>query len=378
VSPVQNSNKNILLVIKHPVGGIRTYIKYIYSYDYFKQYNITILLTESSLSDLFIDSLKSLDFNFVLAGNSNIELAKTVFNIISKNKYDLVHSHGFTSALCASLIVRLFNIRHIMTVHDVLLDKQFQGINGYFKRAILPFIYNRTDVIHAVSHDVERNICDFLPGINNNKLITITNGINIQQFKNKSARDFHKEYNFKNNTVLFGFFGRFMSQKGFIYIIRAVEILYLHYKDDLNLKVIAIGSDGFIREDREIINNKNLQDYFIFLPPENDISRSLNGLDAVLMPSLWEACGLIAMETLVAGVPLIATNCIGLREVINNTPTITVDPADDQALANAMEYCMTHSLKEKFREYSHIASKRFDSENTAKSLSELYKQYLRS
>ena len=41
----------------------------------------------------------------------------------------------------------------------------------------------------------------------------------------------------------------------------------------------------------------------LFLPFVTNIASTLKGLDVVVMPSLWEACPLLAMETLVAGIP---------------------------------------------------------------------------
>lgn len=44
------------------------------------------------------------------------------------------------------------------------------------------------------------------------------------------------------------------------------------------------------------------------------------------MPSRWVAFGLLAVEALCAGTPLIASDCIGLREVVEDTPAVVVPP----------------------------------------------------
>jgi glycosyltransferase involved in cell wall biosynthesis len=89
------------------------------------------------------------------------------------------------------------------------------------------------------------------------------------------------------------------------------------------------------------------------------------------MPSLWEACGLLAMETMVAGVPLIGTNCIGLREVLRDTPAVAVSPRDSVSLANELFDEMNSPSTTKALEFLEEASRRFDVRKQAKELEDI-------
>ena len=136
-----------------------------------------------------------------------------------------------------------------------------------------------------------------------------------------------------------------MSPKGFKYLVDAIEVL--HKRNDLPSKpiVIAVGEGGFQSREKRDIVRRGLEKYFIFMPFMPDISSVLKGMDVVAMPSIWEACGLLAMETLVAGVPLISTSCMGLREVVAKTPSRVVPPANSEAFANALMDEMVNSTK---------------------------------
>jgi glycosyltransferase involved in cell wall biosynthesis len=91
-----------------------------------------------------------------------------------------------------------------------------------------------------------------------------------------------------------------------------------------------------------------------------NIAPSLKGLDVVIMPSLWEACGLLAMEAMVAGVPVIGTDCIGLREVLKNTPNNVVPAGNSFALAKAIKHEIRNPSISKAEKFKEVAAKHFD------------------
>ena len=102
----------------------------------------------------------------------------------------------------------------------------------------------------------------------------------------------------------------------------------------------------------------------------------LKGLDVVAMPSLWEACGLLAMEAMVAGVPLVGTDCVGLREVLRNTPAHVVPAKDSLALSEALMMEMRNPTTSRAREFAIEAAARFQVKNRAAEIEKLMLKYL--
>src|SRR5690606_9743044 len=132
------------------------------------------------------------------------------------------------------------------------------------------------------------------------------------------------------DTVLIGFFGRFMSQKGFKYLVAAMADLEQRFPG--RYRVAWFGSGGFIREEKADLERCNLTHLFYMHDFVPDTAPYVKGCDIVAMTSLWEACGLVAMEVLAAGVPLVASRCVGLREVCKGSPAILVEPANAESL----------------------------------------------
>jgi glycosyltransferase involved in cell wall biosynthesis len=351
-------------------------MEYVYSQQSLSDINYTAIFTNNYLVELHKTSMETLGIAYEICADSSSALLKAIVYQLLNGDYDLIHSHGYTSGSLAAIPARLFRIPHIMTIHDVLQNNQFMGTRGYLKKRLLPKLFNCIDILNPVSHDVENNLIEMLPSLASKRIATIHNGIDVQKFSSPDKRDLHKELGLDKNIFLVGFLGRFMSQKGFRHLVEAVDILLRRGNPPRDFRIIAVGSGGFIREDAELIRSKGMADSFVFLPAVSSSAATMMGMNAIVIPSLWEACPLLPMEALVLGVPVIASDCIGLREVIKGSPTFTVRAGDSTDLSGALNQVMMNDRRLEFQAYRELARERFDSKRTAGNLSELYKRLI--
>lgn len=367
--------KRILLVVRWPVGGIRTFMRYVYRRFDPEQYHFTILGPENFELDVLAKDLEGLDVELIKVSPypSSLELSLAVFRLLMHGRYDLVHSHGFTSGICASLPAFILRIPHLLTSHDVLSTAQFSGISGLMKKNVMGGALSLTKTIHSVSHDAQANLLEFFPILDrkSGKCVVIPNRIETDRFVNAVPRDIRKEQEISEDVFLLGFMGRFMSQKGFIYLVDAIEMLKQSGNMPKKPIVLAFGEGGFVREEKAALAARGLEEYFRFLPFTANVAGVIKGLDLVVMPSLWEACGLLAMETLVAGTPLITSDCIGLREVVRDTPAYMVPSRDSKALEEGIRLFMEKDMRQPFVDYASKAAVRYDVTTTAASLQTL-------
>ena len=171
-----------------------------------------------------------------------------------------------------------------------------------------------------------------------------------------------------------GFFGRFMGQKGFRLLVDAVEQIVKARELDPLPHVVTFGWGGFIREDYQYLREKGLGDHFHQMPQTDDMAAALKGVDVVAMPSRWEACGLLGMEALSAGVPIVGSGCVGLREVLRGSPAHIVGAGKIDALKSALidELKDQDVRKAAFLGYQPIAVERFNIGRPASEIRELY------
>lgn len=373
--------KHVLLVVRWPVGGIRTFLRYVYRNFDPEQWRFTLLAPElSEVHVLLEEDLSDHEFTYlpVEENPSAVLFTHQVIKALGRNRYDLVHSHGLTAGLCAALPVKLRRVPHVLTLHDVINASQVAGLKGWLKKVVIRRLLGLIDSIHSVSQDTQGNLFAYFPQLprHSPRAVVILNGIEVARFQKKSVRDFRRELGLTEKHFLIGFLGRFMSQKGFRYLVEAMELLVK--ETDLPKKPVVLTFDegGFVNEEKEDVAQRRMDSSFYFLPFTPNVAATIRGLDVVVMPSLWEACGLLAMETLVCGTPFIGTNCIGLREVIRDTPAITVPAADATALYQALSREIRTNSKAEFTAFQERAAERYCVSKTSAALQELYGELL--
>jgi glycosyltransferase involved in cell wall biosynthesis len=364
---------HILVIIRWPVGGIRTFIKYVYRCFDPSRYRFTLLLPEYAEHKVLVDDLKSMnpDYKTLRPDFSVLEFYFSLLRILKSEKVDLVHSHGLTAGILCAVPARVRRIPHLLTLHEQLYDNDLSGFIGIIKKQLLNILLSLIDAIHVVSNDARDNLLKQFPNLERGRteIITIRSGIDVSSFSGSARRDLRAELNLPKDTFLIGFLGRFMPVKGFKYLIEALEYLV---KDRNGGKktpvVITFGWGAYIREEMDEVERKGLKNYVISLPFTSDLATTLRGLDLVAMPSLYEACPLLAMEAMVAGVPVIGTDCSGLRDILKDTPSVMVPAYDGYSFAQAIRKEIINPSKEIAHGFRQTASNTFDITNTVREL----------
>lgn len=364
----------VLELARWPVGGIRTYFRYVFGHQLFRDHYLTFVAPEGSVLPLLHKYLPQNGFRFVATRDSGTGLFIATATLLVRRRFALVHSHGFTAGAIAAPLCKLFGVPHLMTAHDVFQPGQFAGMRGYIKRRALGWLFGLVDAIHVVTEDGRKNMLEYFPSLDSERIHTILHGIDVAAFTSAHARDFRRTiHGLGEDDFLIGFFGRFMAQKGFRFLVEAIGTLVNRRQLQLRPVVLTFGDGGFSREEYSEIVQRGLDDYFIKLPHTDDMPGAIKGVDLVVMPSLWEACGLLAMEVLVAGTPIIGTHCIGLREVLAGSPARTIPPADADVLADAIELEMTSQRRQEFLAFAPRAAQRFASDRPVRGLLDLYR-----
>ncbi len=374
-----SSSIHVLVVIRHPVGGIRSFLRDVYSHFKPGEFKLTFLLPRTSELDALRENLKGADCTFlILEKNAGVLMfVKSLLPILKKEDIDVIHSNGFTAMIASVVPAFWYKIPHILTAHDTFTEQQFAKFKGTVQRAMLGVCFHFVDVIHSVSHDAQKNLLDYFPSLRAkiSKLAMVPNGVNPAIFLVDDREDWRKKLGLDKNVFLIGYFGRFMAPKGFRYLVEAIDIIS-KTKKEIKFVVLAFGWGGFIREEQAEIRQKGLGNYFHFLPFQENPARAMRGVDVIVMPSLSEAYGLLAAEAMVAGVPLIGTDCIGLREVLQDTPARMVPTANSRALAEAIMEEIRFPSGARMEQFRIVASKLFDVAHSAEGMKNLITKLL--
>jgi glycosyltransferase involved in cell wall biosynthesis len=166
------------------------------------------------------------------------------------------------------------------------------------------------------------------------KLFVIPNGIEPEVFQRVSRTEARTHLGIEENTPVIGFVGRLEPQKGLSYLIEAVAQLI---RDWPTLMCIVVG-DGSLRSSlqRQAIQ-LDVKDKVHFLGYRPDVPALLPAFDIFVLPSLYEGLPYTILEAMAAGIPVIATDVAGTRDVVRDGETgLLVPPGDVPALREAI------------------------------------------
>src|SRR5262249_12855648 len=147
----QKMTRRILSVLRWPLGGIRTYIKYKYPLLATKgNYCFTFVGPADASYRLFRRELSCLEgsvFLEVEVKRRYCPLWSTVRKLLQRGSFDLIHSHGLTAAAHAAFANMWFNIPHVVTSHDVFRPNQTTGFSNRIKLCLLGQLLHSVDAI---------------------------------------------------------------------------------------------------------------------------------------------------------------------------------------------------------------------------------------
>jgi glycosyltransferase involved in cell wall biosynthesis len=364
------------VVVRWPVGGIRTHVLYNYPGACGVGYRFTFVGPADKTFNTFASGLQGLpgcEFVGAAVRGSGCQLMGAVRQQLRSGRFALVHSHGLTAAVQAAAANFGIAVPHAATVHDPLRPEQFRRLGGWLKRRVMARLLRGLDTIVCPGQDVRANLLDYLPGLDGNRLSVIPNGIDVERFAPSYTwkDDLRDRLGLEPDVALVGFLGRFMEQKGFLPLLGALQRL-LREGPPRPFHLLAVGSGDFEREYRAEVKRRGLLDHVSMTGFVMDIRPLLRQLDLLAVPSLWEASPLLPMEAMTAGVPVLGTDCIGLREVLRDTPSRVVRAGDEAALYRGLHEALANPWTESAREFAPTARARFDNRPSARMLVDLF------
>ncbi|MDA3885720.1 MAG: glycosyltransferase family 4 protein [Candidatus Delongbacteria bacterium] len=254
---------------------------------------------------------------------------KIVSEIVDQFKPDIIHAQHMWVAPYAAMKAR---VPYVITVHGTDL-MGFKNDERYHKYAI-EAAYNAKKII-TISQQVHNDTLE-LYDIPEEKLVLNPNGFDSDLFKVKEIvkEDLYVKFGLGNPNKLVSFVGKFTDFKGIDVLINAARIV----TDKLPGVKFALAGDGELRTQMESLTKalalENI--YFLGHQDQNSVADLYNLADVSVVPSRIEPFGLVAIEALACGTPVVATNAGGLPDFINVKVGQLVRMEDHNALADAL------------------------------------------
>jgi glycosyltransferase involved in cell wall biosynthesis len=369
----------VLVVARWPVGGIRTHLLSNCSALGEAGFRFTFVgPADESLDGLRegFGEIAETEFLGAPVENRRCRLWPVVRGLLREGRFDLLHSHGITAAAHAALANLGVGVPHVVTLHEPLRTGQFSGWLGPLKHWTLAKALQQADAIVTVSADLRTNLLDYFPTLRGRagRVLIVPNGIHAERYvipPESPANDLRERLGQDTQPFLIGFLGRFMPEKGFPVLLEAVERL-AREETVRPFHLVGFGSGDFRREYQKAILRRGMDRCVTLLDFVADVQPVLRQLDLIVVPSLWEASSLVSMEAMASGVPVLGSDCIGLREVLKDTPSRTVPANDPAALAEGLRAALEDPWTDVAREFAAEAQARFDNAHSVRLLTDLF------
>lgn len=148
-----------------------------------------------------------------------------------------------------------------------------------------------------------------------------------------------KELGIAPDEVVFTCVARFAPQKAHDVLLKAFDVARQRAGGE-KLRLLLVGDDPFgdgRHKAEAIARELDLGERAIFAGIRRDVPALLAASDVFVMSSLWEGLGLVFLESMATGIPVLSTRVSAVPEVVEDGRTgLLVPPSDVQALAEAM------------------------------------------
>lgn len=255
-------------------------------------------------------------------------------SLIRRENYDLIHTQASKDLWIFAPALNL-----IKSSIPLILTKQMGS--GITKKDFLhKKIYARITKAIAISKSIKDNLIATVP-INEDKIVLLHNGINLDRFNFSEASRQHvrKEFNFLNDEIVIGMLARFSPGKGHEEFLCAAKELNKMHK---HLKYLIVGEASRAEDAYAESIKKLVQDYSLnnltFAGFRSDTPEVLSAMDIFAFPSHAEAFGIALAEAMSIGLPSICSNSDGVLDIArDNETSYLFKTKDSEDLKNKIE-----------------------------------------
>jgi len=244
--------------------------------------------------------------------------------IALKNDFDVIHAHDWLTYLAGVAAKKLTGKPLVVHIHATEFDRSGNNINTEVYE-LEKLGMKEADMVIAVSN-LTRNIVINKYGIRPDKVVTVHNAINFQNFENMDVSRGVKE-------KIVTFLGRITFQKGPEYFIEAANKVLKKYP---NVRFVMAGSGDLLNRSIRRVAKLGISTHFHFTGflKGEDVQKMFAYSDVYVMPSVSEPFGISPLEAMMANVPTIISKQSGVAEVLDHA--IKVDFWDIDAMSDAI------------------------------------------
>jgi glycosyltransferase involved in cell wall biosynthesis len=297
------------------------------------------------------------------------------------NEADLVHVHGhpYLSSLFAAKLANFLGKPVVVTQHNTFIEYEssfWDHVEWLNDATVGKQVLKSADKIITVSNATKRYVLSL--GANPQKTSVLHNGVDIDRFKPnlENRATIRRKLNISDDATVILTVRRLVYKNGIDTLLESAQIAA---KQNPKLVFLAVGKGPDLEPVQtrirqfEITNNFKLAGFV----PDAELPAFYNAADLFILPSKsGEGLPLVALEAMSSGLPVIATNVGGIKEVMLKDNGNLVPPDNPEKMAKAVLELAQTDLSAQKTSLHDIFKRKNSWEGNVKSLIEIYEELI--
>jgi glycosyltransferase involved in cell wall biosynthesis len=258
----------------------------------------------------------------------DISTARKLKNIIQSEQCKIIHCH-MSGDLSTAVLAMLFSAGYFhLFKHSSWRRRQCKVVfsqhmdTRYRKKDLFHrWIFRHIDTIITVTEATKWNTLKYTPA-SHNQVVCIYNGVDRVIFHPVNGNEIREKYSFSQDIYIIGLVGRLDRLKKQELLVEAAPTVLEKFPNTLFIFVgeetDSITGRGYKEELIKRIEEKRLQKYFVFWGFSDNMAEITGLFDIAVLTTPKETFGMVLIEAMAMGIPVIGTNAGGVPEIIED------------------------------------------------------------
>lgn len=308
----------------------------------------------------------------------NLKAIKQLKKIINKEKFDIVHCHtpmGSVVARLAAKEARKNGTRVIYTAHGYHFYKGAPLINWLLYYPVEKWLAKYTDTqitITQEDYDLAKKKFKI-------KDLHLVHGVGLDEEKfnievtEDEKKKLEKSLEINEDDFVIIYTAEISKRKGQKLLIKSIKKVV---EDNNKVKLLLVGNDSLHGKCQKLVKRLNLEKNILFLGYRDDVPKLLKIADLAVSTSRQEGLPVNLMEAMYMGLPIVATDCRGNRELVKNNENgflVGKGKKKEKKISNFITMIKNNKdLREEFGRDAKIKVEYYSLENVVGNMKKIY------
>ncbi len=291
----------------------------------------------------------------------------SLMKIIREHRIDLVHVNDYWWGPIADIACKLTKLPCVVHIRQEIEPRR---VKQYRLRG--------PEKLIAVSRRIRHVALE--TGVDPSRIAVVYSGLDTVRPINPSEdKRVRSQYGITPNQLVIGTVANLFPRKGYEYLIQALAEINQR-KPGIHCLIVGEGDEIYRSRLLDMVQKNGLEKVVTFAGFQQDVPSYIAAMDVFVLPSVMEGFGIVLLEAMAMGKPIIATTVGGIPEIVEDQTTgILVPPKDSSAIAQKIIYLLENpSVREKLGQAGRArVLERFSVQRMASQLQDIYGELMK-